>query len=186
LIVGEGDGRFLSEFVKFHPRAEIDCLDASARMLALARERNLGRPIRFINASLEKADLPQNTYDLLVTHFFLDCFGENTLSKIIGQLADAAAFEAEWLIAEFQRPARGWRGLAGRWLISFMYLFFQLFAGIEGQRLIDYRPFLRAKGFELISGSGSPNAIIRSELWRRGFASGSSFPAGKAEDKPAT
>src|SRR5262249_47506201 len=115
LVIGEGDGRFLAEFVKFYPQAEIDCLDASPRMLALARRRTLGKPIRFINASLEKAELSRNAYDLLVTHFFLDCFGEKTLPKIIGQLTGAAAVEAEWLIAEFQQPVRGWRSLTGRW-----------------------------------------------------------------------
>lgn len=184
LVIGEGDGRFLSEFVKAHPQAEIDCLDVSSRMLALARERTLGRRIRFINAPLEQTELPQNAYDLLVTHFFLDCFSEKPLSKIVEQLANAAAFEAEWLIAEFQLPERGWRGLASRWLISFMYLFFQFFAGIEGQRLVDYRPFLRANGFDLIFAKGSPNEIIRSELWRRTLSSASFFAAGKAEDKP--
>src|SRR5262249_15176186 len=149
-------------------------------------KRTLGKPIRFINAPVEKAELPPKAYDLLVTHFFLDCFGAKTLPKIIEQLANAAVFEAEWLIAEVQQPARGWRGLAGRWLISFMYFFFRLFAGIEGQRLIDYRPFLRANGFELVFEKGSPNEIVRSELWRRVPSSGSAFPAGKAEDKPGS
>jgi len=179
LVIGEGDGRFLAEFVKSYPRAEIDCLDASPRMLALVRKRTLGRPIRFINASLEKAELSRNCYDLLVTHFFFDCFGEKTLPKVIEKLEGAAAVEAEWLIAEFQQPVCGWRGLAGRWLINFMYFFFQLFAGIEARRLIDYRPLLRAHGFNLVNGQGSPNEMIRSELWRRVPSSGSSFPAGK-------
>ena len=34
LLVGEGNGRFLAEFVRAHPGAAIDCVEASAFSLA--------------------------------------------------------------------------------------------------------------------------------------------------------
>ena len=40
LIVGEGDGRFLAEFLRVHPDAEVDCLDASVRQWR-ARKRDV-------------------------------------------------------------------------------------------------------------------------------------------------
>src|SRR5262249_1979676 len=136
LVLGEGDGRFLSEFLKWHPNTDIDCIDASERMIELARERTAEHNIRFTCLDLRTTELPANSYDLVVTHFFLDCFPEQTLSEVIGRLAQAAAPEAEWLIAEFQEPAGGWLRLPRKWLIRLMYLFFRAVTGIEAHQLV--------------------------------------------------
>jgi len=167
LVVGEGDGRFLAEFVKSQPEAEIDCLEASAQMIALARKGIASESIHFRCVTLQEAELPEGLYDLVVTHFFLDCFAGETLPEMVARLARAAAPQAQWLIAEFHEPKTGWLRLPSRWLIDVMYFFFRLCAGIEGRRLIDYRPLLRANGFKLSDSIGSPNEMIRSELWRR-------------------
>lgn len=168
LVVGEGDGRFLAEFVEFWPESEIVCVEASRRMIERARKRTVGHRIRFLCSALEDANLPERAYDLVVTHFFLDCFSENKLPQIVAQIARAAAPQAQWLIAEFHQPTEGWRRWFSRCLIRAMYLFFRICAGIEGHRLSDYRLFLRAHGFELSRATGLPNGMIRSELWSRG------------------
>jgi ubiquinone/menaquinone biosynthesis C-methylase UbiE len=167
LVVGEGDGRFLAEFAKLQPEAEIDCLESSPRMIELAKKRTRGRKINFLCAALEELELSKGSYNLVVTHFFLDCFSEKTLPEIVSRIARAAAPRADWLIAEFQEPAGGWFRFARSGLIRFMYFFFRLSAGIEGRRLIDYGPLLQASGFTLSRVAGSPNDMIRSELWRR-------------------
>ena len=46
LVVGEGDGRFLAEFVEFWPESEIVCVEASRRMIERARKRTVGHRIR--------------------------------------------------------------------------------------------------------------------------------------------
>ena len=167
LVAGEGDGRFLAEFVKFHPRAKIDCIEASPRMVALARKRTAAHPIRFLSITVEGAELRDRYYDLVVTHFFLDCFAEKSLAATVSKLARAAAPQSQWLVADFQEPAAGWSRFLSCWLIGLMYLFFRLCAGIEGRRLIDYHPLLRAHGFELSSSTAAPNEMVRSELWQR-------------------
>ena len=167
LVVGEGNGRFLADFVKVHPGAEIDCVEASARMLEIAR-RNVGAArVKFVQADIRALALDKNSYDLIVTHFFLDCFSEKTLPPLIDQLADAATAEAHWLIADFCQPAGGWRRRQARALIRSMYFFFRVAAGIEARQLVDYRPLLRAHGFECTDEMILPNEMIRSELWRR-------------------
>ena len=77
LIVGEGNGRFLCELLRVHPQIDVDCVDASQRMLDLARDRiqrlcpeSLGT-IRFHHRNFLDWS-PACQYDLLVTHFFLD------------------------------------------------------------------------------------------------------------------
>jgi hypothetical protein len=46
-------------------------------------------------------------------------------------------------------------------------MFFRILAGIGAHQLVDYRPSLRAQGFECVDEMISPNEMIRSELWRR-------------------
>ena len=50
LTVGEGTGHFLRKFVRVHRDAVVDCLDASARMLELARLHTSGpvNRVRFL------------------------------------------------------------------------------------------------------------------------------------------
>jgi ubiquinone/menaquinone biosynthesis C-methylase UbiE len=168
LIAGEGNGRFLGEFVRAHPAAEIDCIEASARMIALARRRVESSKVRFIQADLRAADLEPQTYDLIVTHFVLDCFDEQSLPSAIEKLARAATLEAQWMIAEFCEPVCGWQRFQARLLIAIMYRFFRVTAGIEARHLVDYKPLLGAERFVLEREVGSPNEMICSQLWRRG------------------
>ena len=169
LVVGEGNGRFLAELLRAHPGLRVDCIDASARMIALARtELDDESRVNFIQADIRAAALGAQQYDLIVTHFFLDCFAEETLAAVIAKLADCATPQAQWLVADFCEPGKGWRRLRARFLIATMYSFFRLLAGIEARRLVDYRPFLRAQGFSFTEAKFLPNEMIRSELWRRG------------------
>lgn len=167
LVIGEGDGRFLAEFVRAHPAAAVDCVEASARMIALARDRVPAATVKFIHSNLAEATLSTGRYDLIVTHFFLDCFVEESLARAVVQLASAAAPNASWLVADFCCAPRGWRRWRARILIAAMYAFFRFASGIEARRLVDYRPLLRAQGFALEQTILSPNEMIRSELWRR-------------------
>jgi ubiquinone/menaquinone biosynthesis C-methylase UbiE len=168
LIVGEGNGRFLAEFVRSHPAAAVDCIEASGQMIELAR-RSLDPQacVNFIQTDIGGAELAPNSYDLLVTHFFLDCLGEGALAAVIVKLANSATRDAQWLVADFSEPSKSWRRLPARFLIALMYFFFRLAAGIEARQLVDYRPLLQAEGFVLAEAPQSPNEIIRSERWRR-------------------
>lgn len=167
LVVGEGDGRFLEELRRVQPDLRVDCLDMSAKMLALARDRVGDDEVRYIEADLREATLPKARYDLIVTHFFLDCFDATELRKVVNKVAAAAADDAIWLIADFQEPARGWRRWWGRFLIATMYLFFRLVAGLKARCLIDYAPLLRERGFCLTNEIVAPNEMISSQKWER-------------------
>ena len=137
LMIGEGDGRFLCELLRLHPEVEVDCIDASARMLQLARERVArelpGRweHVRFLHQDIMSWTAVEQRYDLLVTHFVLDCFPEAALTGIIKKLAGAATDDANWLLADFCLPAKGLARLRARaWLVA-MYLFFRITARIR-------------------------------------------------------
>ena len=167
LVAGEGNGRFLEELLREHPNLRADCVEASARMIALGRARIGEKRVRFIHANIRDAAPVEDSYDLLVTHFFLDCFAETELRRVIEKLSRAAKSDATWLIADFCEPPRGWRRLRARVLIAILYRFFRAVAGIEARELVDYAPLLRAEGFTLTNEQISPNEMIRSQLWQR-------------------
>src|SRR5947209_11342892 len=86
LILGEGNGRFLRELLRKHPGIEVDCVEASGRMIDLARRRLEGMAptavsrVQFLHRDITSWNPESHGYDLIVTHFFLDCFPADNLS----------------------------------------------------------------------------------------------------------
>src|SRR5271168_378857 len=78
LVIGDGDGRFLAELLKRNPHLQADAIDTSAAMLQLLRQRceaaspNGATRLRTCHANALTVPL-EGSYDLVVTHFFLDC-----------------------------------------------------------------------------------------------------------------
>jgi ubiquinone/menaquinone biosynthesis C-methylase UbiE len=172
LIVGEGNGRFLCELLRFHPSLEVDCVDASERMLRLARERidqefpGLAYRVRFVQRDIESWTPPEREYDLIVTHFVLDCLRSDQMPAVIEKLANAAAADATWLLADFAIPTRGLARRRARVWLAVMYRFFRCAAGIHARELVEASPFLRAAGFDLARQHFFRNGMLKSELWR--------------------
>jgi SAM-dependent methyltransferase len=169
LMLGDGDGRFLAAFLRHNPRAEVDSVDSSARMLAFARARAGTRQAAFHHADASIWQPPAGVkYDLLVTHFFLDCFDDDALARLIPSLAGAAAPAARWLVSEFRQPAAGPAAWRARVWIGCLYAGFGLVTGLKVRRLPDYRTHLRAQGFILEREAIAEWGLLTSELWRRG------------------
>lgn len=173
LIVGEGNGRFLSELLRLHPEVEVDCIDASARMLQLARERierelpDRANRVRFLHQDIMSWSAPEQHYDLVVTHFVLDCFPQATLTGIVNKLERATTDDANWLLADFCIPPNGIAGVRARAWLAAMYLFFRATARILANELIDPTPLLRAEGFAPSQQHLFRKGILKSERWRR-------------------
>ncbi|MEY2498448.1 MAG: hypothetical protein QOD12_2004 [Verrucomicrobiota bacterium] len=173
LIVGEGNGRFLFELLCEHPTVQVDCLDASERMLELARERieqaspGYAARVRFLHEDITSWIPPEDRYDLIVTHFVLDCFREPELALIVRNLAVAATADATWLLADFSIPVDRFAPARARVWLAIMYKFFRATARIEATRLVDPTPFIEAKGFALATRHQFKDAMLKSEMWRR-------------------
>ncbi len=178
LLLGDGDGRFLAAFLRANPAAQVDSVDSSARMLALAAARVRRCPgsaataewrVRFHQADANRWQPPADArYDLIVTHFFLDCFEEHELARLIPSLAAAVAPGARWLVSEFRQPDRGLKAWRARVWISGLYRIFGLATGLQVRRLPDYRPLLMGQGFHLEQEELSDWGLLASEWWTRG------------------
>lgn len=172
LIIGEGNGRFLVECRQQFQHAHITCVDASARMLeqARARLRHSGlnpAGVDFIHANALNWQPPAAAFDLLVTHFFLDCFGPEQLAQVVGTLATAARPEANWLLADFQVPPAGLRRYRALAIHRLMYWFFCLVARLPARRLTVPDPLLAQHGFGLRERRLSDWDLLHSDWWQR-------------------
>jgi len=162
LVLGDGDGRFLRELLRRNPTVRADYVDLSGRMLELARQKAGTERVDYQRGDALSVEFPRDTYDLITTHFFFDCFSANDLDTLIGRVADAAKPGAQWIVSEFRTG-----NVLARLLVSGLYLFFRVTTGLKARRLVDHRPILRAHGFRLRDERHSRGALVVSELWER-------------------
>jgi ubiquinone/menaquinone biosynthesis C-methylase UbiE len=171
LLIGEGNGRFLCELLRVHPDIRVDCVDASQRMLQISKERVRRRfpgclpGIQFLHADI-LTWLPQHTYDLLVTHFLLDCFGPGEVKMVVEKIARGASAGAIWLLADFTIPSGNVARLNAKIWLGAMYAFFRMVANLEASSLIDPSPYLRENGFVYAERTQFYAGMVKSELWR--------------------
>jgi ubiquinone/menaquinone biosynthesis C-methylase UbiE len=172
LLAGEGNGRFLIELLRRFPGLPVDCIDRSRGMLAVAQKRvqikraKSAENIRFIQAAIDSVPLSEFRYDLIVTHFFLDCFTQPQLKSLVAKLARSAAPNATWLIADFCYPNSHIARWRARLWIDAMYRFFRAVTEINAQTLIDAAPFLRLENFACARRQLFNHGLIKSEVWK--------------------
>jgi ubiquinone/menaquinone biosynthesis C-methylase UbiE len=171
LIAGEGNGRFLSAFLEANPSVQVTCVDGSARMLDCARVRlrREGRRadnVEFIHADILAWTPPPAQFDLLATHFFLDCFPPVQLEIVLARLGAAAVPEGHWLISDFREPRAGPAKWRARSILAVMYLFFRCVTRLPARRLTAPDTLLERHGFALQSRRLSEWGLLHADLWR--------------------
>lgn len=171
LLVGEGNGRFLSAALVALPETQFLCVDASAAMLALCRRavprRDVPR-VEYLCRTLPDWVPARGEFDLVVTHFFLDCFPAPILDRVVACLADSATPQAAWLLADFVLPAQGPARWRARVVHALMYGFFRRATRIPARRLVPPESRLQTRGFVCTHRQEFEWRLIRSTLWRRG------------------
>jgi ubiquinone/menaquinone biosynthesis C-methylase UbiE len=170
LLLGEGPGRFLVELLRANSRVKVTCVERSRRMVEEARsklvESELTR-VRFEQVDAPEWQPPGTEFDLVVTHFFLDCFQVEELESLVMKVGMATTEDARWLLADFREPERGWRRWRARAALAMMYGFFRLATGLSAARLTPPDPFLEACGFRLAARRLANFGFVHSDLWRR-------------------
>jgi SAM-dependent methyltransferase len=170
LLLGEGPGRFLPLILKQFPEATVTCVDSSPGMLSRARHRIPDADhnrVTLLEADIRSWQPPANRFDLIATHFFLDCFREDELSRIIPCIASAATSNAHWLIADFNLPKRGIARWRAAFIIGALYRFFRFATGLSAHQLISPQPWLERSGFHLHRRVELDHRLLHSDWWRR-------------------
>ncbi|MFO1513607.1 MAG: hypothetical protein U1F83_11930 [Verrucomicrobiota bacterium] len=115
---------------------------------------------------MTRSATPQH-FDLIVTHFFLDCFQRDELAVLVNQLAAGATPEARWLVADFREPETGWRRWRARAVLALLYAFFRAVTGLSASRLTPPDEFLVRSGFQLSARKLANFGLVYSDLWER-------------------
>ena len=151
LVYGDGDGRFLAELARQIPNLQVAAVDASAEMLRQAARRlSSGAPVRLVHTDAlgcNPAAFPEAPFDLIVTHFFLDCFDEAEMASLVSRVNGAAEDYALWVVSDFAIPRRPGARLAGTLIVRGLYLSFGLLTGLKARRLPDHGRVMREGGW---------------------------------------
>jgi ubiquinone/menaquinone biosynthesis C-methylase UbiE len=172
LLCGEGHGRFLDRCLERCPQSEITVVDSSTGMLHEAHARcaraghDLAR-VRFVHAELPGWRPERGRYDLIATHFFLDCFPPQQAAAVVTSLSEASTPGARWLVSEFRVPAHGWRRWRARVLLALAYRAFRMATRLPATGLPPYDSLLEAAGFQLAGRELSEWGLLTSDCWSR-------------------
>ena len=167
LLVGEGAGRFLERLARINRLASIDVVDASAAMLRLARRRAVSQRIRFHHADFVEWTPQLDGFDLIATHFFLDCFDSARLALVVGKITTLATPNARWLISDFHLPRSGIAHTHARIWLKTMYAFFGRTTGLPVRELAPFAPLLRELGWARHDRRDFRLRLISAQLWER-------------------
>ena len=107
---------------------------------------------------------PTQTYDLIVTHFFLDCLTQPDVDALAQRLARHAAPKALWLVSDFRIPTGAMRWPAGA-LVRLLYLAFRILTGLRTTALPDHAAALAAAGFTLTAQHISLAGLLTTQIW---------------------
>ena len=131
LLLGDGDGRFLARLLETNSAITADVVDSSRSMLAIL-ERRVRRsgPQARRRICLHHADAlewnPAGRYDLIVSHFFLDCFSTQQLEQLFDAVLPHALPGAQWVVSEFAIPRNAFAAYLARRIIRLLYQVFGL------------------------------------------------------------
>ena len=137
-------------------------------MLARARKRvERLDGINFICADALAWTAPEGAFDLIVTHFFLDCFRAEQLELLIAGLARAAGPRANWLLADFRTAPAGMARFRSRVILWLMYRFFCAATQMPATTLTPPDAFLERHGFRLRERVVYDWGLLHSDRWQK-------------------
>lgn len=178
LILGDGDGRFTASLLGTNPELKADAVDGSAAMLAALKclVGQTAKDFRAESGSLRlntfKADIrefvpPGNAYDLVVTHFFLDCLAAEEIDGLIKRILPHLNSNAVWLVSEFAIPEHGWRKMAAKGLIRGLYFAFSVMTRLQVNQLPDYASIFARHNFQRAHQTRFLGGLLVAEIWQR-------------------
>jgi SAM-dependent methyltransferase len=169
LVIGDGDGRFLAKLLERNDALHATAIDTSAAMLELLSKRCAPFAERLeihqVDA-LEFTSTDCEPYDLVVTHFFLDCLPQSEVDLLAKRVDALLSPGALWLISDF-RIARGILRLPTRFFIRALYFAFLVITGLRTTHLPDHASALASGGFTRIRNQLLLGGLLTAELWQK-------------------
>jgi ubiquinone/menaquinone biosynthesis C-methylase UbiE len=162
LILGGGTGGLLKDFLVLNSTARVIYLEASQRMIELTL-KNLSDADRHRVVFVHGTDQtlpPESQFDAIVINFFVDMFSSAELTTVLRKLRLVLRPGGQLLCTDFVDDAR-WK----RSMLSAMYTFFRVTAGLQNQQLAPWQNLIIEEGFERRCSTAFWKGFICSELF---------------------
>lgn len=174
LLLGDGDGRFTASLLQHAPTANAMAIDGSEAMLHALQQRceavhaadRLTTICTLLHDGLPAA-AHATTFDLIATHFFLDCLSEAEVDRIAHDASACTTPDARWVVSEFRTLHKGAMRLLSRVVVRLLYLAFGLLTGLRTQQLPAYDSILETHGWRLAEQRTRLGGLLVSQLWQR-------------------
>jgi ubiquinone/menaquinone biosynthesis C-methylase UbiE len=134
------------------------------------RKQPAGSRVRLVHAdalTCEPARFPEAPFDLVVSHFFLDCFTEPEIARLLSRVQQAVCDEAIWIVSDFAIPQRVPARQIAMLIVRGLYLAFGLLTGLATRRLPHHGRLLQEAGWRLEDRKELLFGLLASERWRR-------------------
>lgn len=131
LIIGGGTGKILNKIAQLAPNCHIDYVEASSKMLKKSKKRK-HQHVHYIHG--DEYSIPQNSYDIIITFFFLDLFPQQKFNEIFPILDSHLQTKGIWLFTDFYPNTHKIK----KKFIGLMYWFFRKTAQVQAKRLPDF------------------------------------------------
>jgi len=138
LIIGGGTGQILT----WLPDCEVTYLELSKAMIVRAKKKGQAH---FIQADFLAYPSDQ-TFDWIICPFFLDCFDEENLKKVLSKIHAHLGSTGQLMVTDFQDNGR-WTFRIKLWT---MLLFFRLVALLKTKELPPINQCIQQNGFDHI------------------------------------
>jgi tRNA (cmo5U34)-methyltransferase len=163
LILGGGTGWIVEELLKLKPGCHVTFVDASSKMISIAKRKNSRclQNVTFIHGTQD--DLPEKMFDVVITNFFLDLFPTSSLNAALQKISNQLTERAIWLVSDFQSPKSLWQ----KFMLALMYRFFSITTNLRNDRLPDWVESMKMIGFYEEEGAEFANGFMRASLLKK-------------------
>jgi ubiquinone/menaquinone biosynthesis C-methylase UbiE len=173
LVLGDGDGRFTARLLAENRTVQVDAVDASPAMLAVLRKRarqscrNAETRLSTIQADIRRFAPTGKDYDLVISHFFLDCLTDGEVTALIARLSPRMTRDAIWLVSDFAVPEKGWQRFGARMVIRSLYFAFFVLTGLQVCKMPNYAKAFDDNGFHVVEKAAYLGEMMIAEVWER-------------------
>ncbi|MGD0942196.1 MAG: class I SAM-dependent methyltransferase [Terracidiphilus sp.] len=140
LALGDGDGRFTTRLLHENSSIQIDAVDVSSAMLKALVRRACPHTARInaFNVDIRRWQPENPPYDLIVSHFVLDCLTTGEIQSLAATLARAIPPGSFWVVSEFAVPSNWFGRLVARPVVWALYRAFGWITGLQVRCLPDH------------------------------------------------
>lgn len=159
LVLGGGTGDWLNDLINNNPTCHVWYVEASSAMLKRAAiNLQHSNQITFIHGTHN--NIPDFTFDVVITHFFVDMFNNQELKMLARQFKRILKKDGLWLVSDFVEQ-KTWHKL----LLWVMYLFFRSAGVIDAKALPAWDTVIRRCAFLSIAYDSFYGHFIHSRVY---------------------